>query len=147
MIINNFKVTNKIKENQKCKHKVKNMISAFFFGGIIGMVAQGFYQLYLLININEENSLLLSSATIVFLSFLLTCFGVFDKLATIGKCGFIIPISGFANSITSSALEGKSEGYIFGIGSKMFSLVGSVITYGIVSSIVLGIIYYIVMVI
>ena len=147
MIINDSKVRQKVKDNQRCKCKGKNMLSAFFFGGIIGLIAQGFFEIYMFFSISENNSLLLTSATIVFLSFLLTCFGVFDKLALIGKCGVIIPISGFANSITSSALEGKSEGLIFGIGSKMFSLVGSVLTYGIVSAIFLGFIYYIVSVI
>ena len=77
------------------------------------------------------------------LSFLLTCFGVFDKFVSISYAGALIPISGFANSITSSAIEGKSEGIIFGIGGKIFSLIGSVCTYGIVSSIILGIVYYI----
>ena len=67
---------------------------------------------------------------------------MFDSFALIAKAGASIPISGFANSITSSALEGKAEGLIFGVGGKMFSLIGSVCTYGIVSSIVLGFIYF-----
>ena len=94
-------------------------------------------------NIVEDKSNLLTSATVIFLSFLLTGFGVFDKFVNIAYAGALIPISGFANSITSSALEGKSEGLIFGIGGKIFSLIGSVCTYGIVSSIILGVFYFI----
>ena len=94
--------------------------------------------------VSEKNSTLLVSAFFIIIAFLLTCFGVFDKLTTICYCGIIIPITGFANSITASALEGKSEGMIFGIGSKMCSLIGRVCTYGSVSSIFLGLIYFVI---
>ena len=96
-----------------------------------------------LLNVGHQVSLTLTSGTIVLISFILTCLGIFDKLVNIAYSGILIPISGFANSITSSALEGKSEGLIFGIGSKIFSLIGSVCTYGIVSSIFLGLIYFV----
>lgn len=143
MIINNSKVNNTLKNNSKIKNKGKRVLFAFLFGGLIGFISQLFFDLYYLINESKDISMILTSGTIVLIAFLLTCFGVFDKLANIAYCGILIPISGFANSITSSALEGKSEGLIFGIGSKMFSLVGSVCTYGIVSSIFLGFIYFI----
>ena len=104
-------------------------------------------RLFTLLNIDENTSTTLTSGVIVFIAFLLTCLGVFDKLSNIAYLGVIIPISGFANSITSSALEGKSEGLIFGIGSKIFSLIGSVISIGIVSSIAFGFIYYLIKVI
>lgn len=144
MIINDSKIKEKIKINSKDKNKFKRAMLAFVFGGIIGALGQIFYLiLNEILNISENNSTILVSALFIFISFLLTCLGLFDKLTTICYCGIIIPITGFANSITSSALEGKSEGMIFGIGSKMFSLIGSVCTYGIVSSIVLGFVYYI----
>ena len=148
MIINNSKVFKRIDENSKEKHKFKKALLAFFFGGIIGLFAQGLFYMYKdIFNIVEDTSSLLTSATVIFIAFLLTGFGIFDKLANIAYAGALIPISGFANSITSSALEGKSEGLIFGIGGKLFSLIGSVCTYGIVSSIFLGFIYFIFMVI
>lgn len=144
MIINNSKVLEKVKSHSKEKHKVKKAMLAFFFGGIIGIFAQGLFYMYKdIFNITEDISTLLTSATIIFIAFVMTGIGIFDKFANIAYAGALIPISGFSNSITSSALEGKSEGLIFGIGGKIFSLIGSVCTYGIVSSIVLGIIYYI----
>ena len=143
MIIDDCKVDKIIKDNQKEKHKLKHILSSFFYGGIVGIFAQAIYELFINILLVEENlSITLTSGIIVFISFLLTCFGIFDKLCNKAYLGVIIPISGFANSITSSALEGKSEGLIFGIGSKVFSLVGSVISIGVVSSIVCGFIYY-----
>lgn len=148
MVINDSNVKNKILANSKEKNKIKKMILALFFGGIIGVVAQAIYLFYFnIININEKESTLLTSATIIFVAFLMTCFGIFDKFVRVAHAGAIIPISGFANSITSCALEGKAEGLIFGIGSKMFSLIGSVCTYGIVSSIILGFIYFLIKVI
>mgnify|MGYP003307929413 CR=1 FL=1 len=148
MIINDSKVKKRLIENGKEKHKIKNILQAFLFGGLIGAISQVLYMLYNeTFKVNESNSSLLVSATIIFIAFLLTCIGIFDKIGLIGKAGLLIPISGFANSITSCALEGKTEGLIFGIGGKMFSLIGSVCTYGIVSSIILGFIYYFIKVI
>ena len=143
MIINDSKVDKIIKDNQNDNHRKKRIVSSFLYGGIIGIFAQGIYDIFCFVFMIEENlSITLTSGVIVFLSFLLTCFGIFDKLANIAYLGVIIPISGFSNSITSSALEGKSEGLIFGIGSKIFSLVGSVTSIGIVSSIICGFIYF-----
>jgi stage V sporulation protein AC len=85
--------------------------------------------------------------TIIFITALLTGFGIFDKISQNTGAGSFIPISGFANALTSSALESKSEGLIYGIGSNMFKLAGSVITYGIVSAYILGILRYFVMLI
>lgn len=143
MIINNSKVQEKVSKNGKVKNKLRNALQAFFFGGLIGLFGQTLYFLYQnLFSFDDEISSLLVSISIVVIAFLMTCFGIFDKFVLIAHAGALIPISGFANSITACALEGKSEGLIFGIGSKMFSLIGSVCTYGIVSSIILGIIYF-----
>ena len=144
MIINDSKVDSIVKENGRVKNKVKRMLLSFLFGGLVGVVAYLFYFIFdQLLNVGHQVSLTLTSGTIVLISFILTCFGIFDKLVNVAYSGILIPISGFANSITSSALEGKSEGLIFGIGSKIFSLIGSVCTYGIVSSIFLGFIYFV----
>lgn len=142
MIINNSHVKKIVKTNGKEKHAIKNALLAFFFGGLFGMVAQGIYFLFISGNVNKENATMYSSAIIILLAFLLTCFGIFDKFALIAHSGAFIPISGFSNAITSCALEGKAEGMVFGIGGKMFSLVGSVCTYGIISSIFLGFLYF-----
>ena len=144
MIINDSKVDSIVKENGKVKNKVKRMLLSFLFGGIVGVISYLIYFMYdQFLNVGQQISLTLTSGTIVLISFILTCLGIFDKLVNIAYSGILIPISGFANSITSSALEGKSEGLIFGIGSKIFSLIGSVCTYGIVSSIFFGFIYFV----
>ena len=144
MIINDSKVDSVVKENSRVKNKLKRMLLSFLFGGIVGVISYFVYFMFdQLLDVGLQVSLTLTSGTIVLISFILTCLGIFDKLVNIAYSGILIPISGFANSITSSALEGKSEGLIFGIGSKIFSLIGSVCTYGIVSSIFLGLIYFV----
>ena len=144
MIINDSKVDSVVKENGRVKNKLKRMLLSFLFGGIVGVISYFVYFMFdQLLDVGQQISLTLTSGTIVLISFILTCLGIFDKLVNIAYSGILIPISGFANSITSSALEGKSEGLIFGIGSKIFSLIGSVCTYGIVSSIFLGLIYFV----
>lgn len=147
MIINNSKVKKQIIENQKEKDKIKKALKAFVFGFLIAILAQLMYDFFLnIFSITLNESSILTSMSAIFISFLLTGIGKFDNFANVALSGAVIPITGFANSITSSALEGKSEGLIFGIGSKIFSLIGSVCTYGIVSSIILGFIYYFFMV-
>lgn len=143
MVINDEKIKQIIKENGKEKHKIKKVLLSFLFGGIIGLFGEAIYVLFSQVFfVNHEDAIIYSDSVIIVISFLLTGFGVFDKVAQIAHSGVLIPISGFANSITSSAIEGKTEGLVFGIGGKMFSLIGCVFTYGIVSSIVLGFIYY-----
>ena len=146
MIINNSKVDNVIKNNSKIKNKGKRMVLAFVFGGLIGMISYLFYILYKdVFKIENQLSLTLTSGTIVLISFILTCFGVFDKLVNFCRCGLIVPITGFAHSMTSSAIEFKREGYVTGLGANIFKLAGTVILYGIVSAYIFGIIRYFVL--
>lgn len=143
MILKEKRIQRIVNKNNKENHKIKNCVYAFICGGIIAITSQLFFEIFTKkLNIENSNASVYTSGIIMFISFVLTCFGVFDKFALIAKAGASIPISGFANSITSCALEGKAEGFIFGIGGKMFSLVGSVCTYGIVGSIILGFFYY-----
>ena len=119
---------------------------AFVGGGVIAFLGQGLYDLYYFVfNQSEKNSITLMLVSVIFISALLTGIGIFDKIAQYFGAGSFIPISGFSNALTSAALESKSEGLIYGIGSNMFKLAGSVITYGIVSAYLLGIIKYIVL--
>ena len=141
----NKKVFNEIVKNRKFRpNKLKNGIWAFLCGGFVGLFGQ------LLLNLFEDNLGLPTNESRLYMYFiiigitnLLTLLGVFDIYSSYAGAGAFIPISGFANALTSSSLEGRSEGLIFGIGSKMFSLIGSVFAYGIVSSIIFGFIYYI----
>ena len=137
-----------IKVNENKKDKLERAIIAFVSGGVVAIIGQLFFDLYFnVFSINDKDSLSLMLVTIIFISALMTGIGIFDKIAQKCGAGTFIPISGFANALTSSALESKSEGLIYGIGSNMFKLAGSVITYGIVSAYVLGILRYIVLVI
>ncbi len=137
-----------VKKTEDKKDKLGRALVAFFSGGIVAIIGQLFFDLYSRgFYINEKDSISLMLVTIIFITAVLTGFGLFDKIAQKTGAGTFIPISGFANALTSSALESKSEGLIYGIGSNMFKLAGSVITYGIVSAYILGILRYVVLVI
>lgn len=125
-------------------HKIKNALNAFLYGGVIGAIAQGILELFMNIyHCSEKEATPMMSITIVFIACLLTGLGIYDNIAKHAGAGTFIPITGFANSMSSSALDSKSEGLVLGIGSNMFKLGGTVITYGIVSSALLGVIRYV----
>lgn len=133
-------------QNKTIKHKTQRAVLAFVGGGCVALIGQGFYDLFVYaFKIDQKDALSLMLVTIILISALLTGFGVFDKIAQYIGAGSFIPISGFSNALTSAALESKSEGLIYGIGSNMFKLAGSVITYGIVSAYILGILKYLVL--
>ena len=122
----------------------KHCFNAFLYGGVIGIIAQGVLEMYMNIYIcSEKDATPMMTITLVFVACLLTGLGIYDNLAKNAGAGTFIPITGFANSMSSSALDAKSEGLIFGIGSNMFKLGGTVITYGIVSASLLGVIRYV----
>lgn len=122
---------------------IKNMIKAFFIGGIICTIGQGFINYYSYLGANEETAKAYNTITLVFLSILLTGLGLYQKLAKFGGAGTLVPITGFANSVAAPAVEYKKEGQVFGIGCKIFTIAGPVILYGIFSTWVLGLIYWI----
>ena len=137
-----------VDKTKDSKDKLGRSLTAFFSGGIVALIGQVFFDLYnKIFEINDKDSLSLMLVTIIFITAVLTGLGLFDKISQKTGAGTFIPISGFSNALTSSALESKSEGLIYGIGSNMFKLAGSVITYGIVSAYILGILRYVVLVI
>lgn len=123
---------------------VKNVALAFSIGGLICMIGQGFMDLYLYLGIEKQTASTLASISIIFITILLTGLGVFDNIAKLAGAGTVVPISGFANSISSQAIDSKSEGYILGVGAKIFTIAGPVILYGISSGVIYGVIYYLV---
>ena len=126
-------------------HKMRNGLNAFLYGGVIGAIAQGILEFYMNIyHYSEKEATPMMVITLVLIACLFTGFGIYDNIAKHAGAGTFIPITGFANSMASSALDSKSEGLIFGIGSNMFKLGGTVITYGIVSSAILGVIRYVI---
>lgn len=117
---------------------------AFLIGGAICTLGQAFTNLYLNIGLSKDNAGALTSMTLIFLSILFTGLKWYDRIAQQGGAGTLVPITGFANAMSSPAIEFKSEGYILGIGAKMFIIAGPVIVYGVTASIIYGIIFYVV---
>lgn len=123
------------------KHVLKNAIVTFVFGGLIGLFSEALLRVYKMIfDLPRKESGVLVIMTLIFIASLLTALGVFDLLVAKLKCALIIPITGFAHSITSAALDYKNEGLVLGIGANIFKLAGTVILYGVVSVYIFGII-------
>ncbi len=124
---------------------LKDCLCAFIVGGLICTFAEGLSKLYLLIpNMAEETAFTLTSVTLIFIAVLLTGFGAFDKIAKFAGAGTLVPITGFANSVASPAIDSRSEGYVLGVGAKIFTVCGPVILYGTMAGVIYGIIYYII---
>ena len=119
-----------------------NTLKAFVSGGLICVLGQLFFDLYYMIGIPEDTCRILESVTLIFLAGLLTGLGLFGKIAKHAGAGTLVPITGFSNAVTSPAIESKSEGFINGVGAKMFVIAGPVIVYGTFASALYGIIYY-----
>ena len=128
----------KVKEN-----KSNNYFISFICGGVLGFLGELIIEcLMSWFSLTRTISSILMIIIFIFFSCLFTSLGFFDKLVSKFKCGLIIPITGFAHSVMSSSLDSKNEGLIYGIGSNMFKLAGSVILYGVVSAFVFGLIRY-----
>lgn len=131
------------KETEPKPKIIKNCINAFWVGGLICVIGQIIHMLLIKYGgFDEETTKMLVPAIMVFLGALLTGIGVYDKIATFAGAGTLVPITGFSNSVVSPAMEFKKEGFIFGVAAKMFIIAGPVLVYGIGSSVVVGIIYY-----
>ena len=120
-----------------------NMAKAFLTGGLICLLGQVITNLAQSLGADTADSRTWCSVLLILLSVLLTGFGIYPKIGKFGGAGSLVPITGFANSVAASAIEFRSEGQVFGIGCKIFTIAGPVILYGIMSAWVLGVIYYI----
>lgn len=124
----------------------KDMLFAFLIGGAICCVGQGFSDFYKnVLELETEAVKTATSITMIFLGALFTGLNLYDDLAKYAGAGTLVPITGFANSIVSPAMEFKREGYILGLAAKMFTIAGPVLVYGISASIAVGFLYYIAM--
>lgn len=122
---------------------LKNVLRAFLVGGTICLLGQLVINFMMLTyDADFKSASALASITIVVITAVLTGIGVYDEIGRYGGAGSMVPISGFANSVVSAALEFKREGMIYGIGAKIFTIAGPVILYGTVASVVIGMIYY-----
>lgn len=123
---------------------VRNCSRAFLVGGAICTIAQIFQELLLKYRFPEEDVKMLLPIIMVFLGALLTGVGIYDKIASYAGAGTVVPITGFSNAVVAPAIEFKKEGFVFGVAAKMFTIAGPVLVYGIGSSVIIGIIYYII---
>lgn len=121
---------------------LKDCLMAFIVGGIICDVGQLFSNILASTGLPKDDVSAYTSIIMVFLGSFLTGLGIYDDIGKVGGAGSIVPITGFANSIVSPAMEFKREGYVLGVGAKMFIIAGPVLVYGITSSAILGLIYY-----
>ena len=121
----------------------KDCLNAFWIGGTICLLGQLLMNGYKALGLDETASGTAVSMTLVALSALLTGFSLYDNIAKYAGAGTLVPITGFANSIAAPAVEFKTEGFILGVGAKMFTIAGPVIVYGVSASVVYGLIYWI----
>ena len=120
---------------------LKNCFNAFWVGGLICTIGQFILEYCKYINLDIQISYTVVSVVLIFLSAFLTGLNIFNKIGKFAGAGSLVPITGFANSIVSPAMEYKSEGYVLGVGAKMFTVAGPVLVYGISTSVIVGIIY------
>ena len=118
----------------------KDMVLAFLIGGLICCVGQGFLTLYQNLGADADSAPAWVCVTMVFLGAFFTGLGLYDRLARLGGAGTLVPITGFANAVSSPALEFKTEGFITGLAAKIFTIVGPVITFGIIASVIYGVV-------
>ena len=121
----------------------KNTLRAFAVGGGICVLGELLGELYVYLGADEELKATLVSVSLVFLSVLLTGLDIYDNLAKFAGAGTLVPITGFANSVVAPAIDTKAEGWVLGVGAKIFTIAGPVIVYGVVASVVYGVIYWI----
>lgn len=131
------KLTDKVSQNSK---SYLNIPKAFVIGGLICTLGQLLLSLYIYWGADKELAFTLVSVTLVFLSALFTGLDLYDNIAKHGGAGTLVPITGFANAVAAPAIEFKTEGFILGVGAKMFTIAGPVIVYGTLASVVYGLI-------
>ena len=121
-----------------------NIPKAFVIGGLICLIGQGILELYKATGFEKDEAAALTSLTLVLFSAVLTGLGLYPKVAKHGGAGTLVPITGFANAVVSPAIEFKTEGWVLGVGAKVFAIAGPVILYGVTASVIYGLIYFVV---
>ena len=135
------KIVKKNSPDSKC---AVNCIKAFLIGGAICALGQGLTDLYMTLGLSKDDAGTLCSVSLIFIGILLTALHVYDNIAKHAGAGTLVPITGFANAMSSPAIEFKSEGQVLGLGAKMFSIAGPVLVFGTAASALYGLIYYVV---
>ncbi len=119
-----------------------NIPKAFLIGGTICLIGQGILDFFRFSGLGDDSAAAFTSITLVLCSAILTAVGLYPKAAKHGGAGTLVPITGFANAVVSPAIEFRTEGWILGVGTKIFAIAGPVILYGTAASVVYGIIYW-----
>ena len=132
-----------VDKHKPTESRIENAFIAFTIGGLVGVIGQLLIEFYSsFFDISSKDASTFMIVTLVFIASLCTALGFFDNLVGFARCGLIIPITGFAHSMTSAGIEYRKEGPIYGIGMNIFKLAGSVILYGVVSAWAFGLIRY-----
>lgn len=130
------------KNHEPPRAVLTNCIKAFFVGGFICFIGQCIQQAFVAgLDMSTKEAASPTVAVMILISIILTCFGVYDKISQFAGAGTAVPVTGFANSMCSAALEHRAEGLVLGVGANMFKLAGSVIVFGVVAAFIIGIIY------
>ena len=132
-----------VKELSPRSPVIRDCFHAFWIGGLICTLGQIIMNGYMMLNIEKQAASTASSMTLVCLSALLTGLSLYDDIAKMAGAGTLVPITGFANAISAPAVEFQTEGFILGVGAKMFTIAGPVIVYGVSASVMYGVIYWI----
>lgn len=132
-----------VKKRSKDSPIRRDCLKAFLIGGLICMIGQGILELYKYLGVDEDTAKTLCSVTLIFIGILLTALHQYERLAKHGGAGTLVPITGFANAMSSPAIEFKAEGLITGLAAKMFVIAGPVLVYGTAAAVLYGLIYWI----
>ncbi len=142
-MVDKKKYSKMVEKETKNSPLLKDCIFAFIIGGGICVIGQILTDLYMSFDMGKTQAQTLCSITLIAIGVLLTALNLYEKLAKYAGAGTLVPITGFANSVASPAIEFKSEGFILGVGAKMFTIAGPVIVYGVTASVIYGLIYWI----
>ena len=143
MKINQKEYANWVKKASPPSKKIKNTICAFLFGGVLCAFAQGMLCLDNSTGMPDKTAKLLVPVTLIVLTALFTGLKLFDKFSKVAGAGALVPITGFANSVVSPAIEFKHEGFVLGLGTNIFKIAGPVIVYGLSAGFIYGVILWI----
>lgn len=131
-----------VKQRSRNSNLWLDCLKAFLIGGAICAIGQGILELFLVLDLSEKDAKTLTSVSLIFIGVLLTALHQYEKLAKHGGAGTLVPITGFANAMSSPAIEFKAEGLITGLAAKMFIIAGPVLVYGTAAAVIYGLIYW-----
>ena len=143
MKMNSMQYDALVKQYSPNSHTLVDTLNAFWIGGLICVFGQLILNGWSFLGLSQDQAATATSMSLVLIGALLTGAGIYDRIAKLAGAGTVVPITGFANSIVSPAMEFKTEGFVMGMSAKMFTIAGPVLVYGISASVIYGVIYWI----